>query len=108
MARQLRQPWGELDLVAVDGQTVVFVEVKTRRTHNQGHPAEAVDDRKQRRLVSLALAFLKQHQLLECRARFDIVAITWPSEARHPQIEHIRHAFEPPGRGQMFCVRKNP
>ena len=58
---------GELDLVAVDGRTVVFVEVKTRESHEAGHPVEAVDADKQARLTRLALAYLKRHDLLECR-----------------------------------------
>jgi putative endonuclease len=102
VARRDRGRLGELDLVAVDGRTVVFVEVKTRRTHQAGHPAEAVDLDKQRRLTRLALAFLKRHDLLEYPARFDVLAVTWPQSARHPVVEHIPNAFEAVGRGQMF------
>jgi len=93
---------GELDLVAVDGRTVVFVEVKTRRTHDAGHPAEAVDLNKQRQLTRLALTYLKRRGLLENAARFDVVAITWPENQRKPTIEHIKNAFEPVGQWQMF------
>lgn len=93
---------GELDMVAVDGRTIVFVEVKTRRSHDKGHPAEAVDANKQRQLTRLALAFLRRHDLLEHAARFDVVAITWPKEQRKPTIEHFQNAFEPTGKGQMF------
>ena len=102
VARRERGRLGELDLVAVDGRTVVFVEVKTRRTHQAGHPAEAVDLDKQRRLTRLALAFLKRHDLLEYPARFDVLAVTWPEGARRPVVEHIPNAFEAVGRGQMF------
>src|SRR5947209_11296077 len=59
-----RASQGELDLVAVDGRTIVFVEVKTRRSLDAGHPAEAVDDIKQRRLTYLGVAYLKRHGLL--------------------------------------------
>ncbi len=97
-----RTALGELDLVAVDGRTVVFVEVKTRESHEAGHPLEAVDAAKQARLSRLALAYLKRHDLLDCAARFDVVAITWPAESREPQVEHFRNAFEAVGRGQMF------
>ena len=55
---------GEMDLIAVDQRTVVFVEVKTRKSHQAGHPAEAVGDAKQRRLTRLALGYLKRHDLL--------------------------------------------
>jgi len=84
----------ELDLVAVDGRTIVFVEVKTRRDTQHGHPAEAVDANKQRRLSRLARAFLKRHGLSDRPARFDVVAVTWPAHSRRPVIEHIPNAFE--------------
>ena len=102
LARGERDRIGELDLVAVDGRTVVFVEVKTRTTHEAGHPIEAIDADKQRRLTRVALSYLKRHDLLECHARFDVVAVTWPAKARKPTIEHFRNAFEPTGKGQMF------
>lgn len=90
---------GEVDLVALEGDVVVFVEVKARR---QGAPAEAVTPEKQRRLTLAALHFLKRHNLLEQRSRFDVVAIVWPEDRSAPQIEHLRDAFEAVGRGQMF------
>lgn len=102
VARSDRQRLGEVDLIAVDGQTVVFVEVKTRRSHDAGHPADAVDHDKQRRLTRLALAYLKQHGLLESPARFDVVAVTWPDDASPPSIEHYPGAFEAVGRWQLF------
>jgi putative endonuclease len=103
LARGERDRIGELDLVAVDGRTVVFVEVKTRTSHDAGHPVEAIDQDKQRRLTRVALAYLKRHDLLECSARFDIVAVTWPEGAKHPVVEHFPNAFEPAGQGQMFA-----
>ncbi|MHB8901210.1 MAG: YraN family protein [Thermoguttaceae bacterium] len=93
VGRRVRTGLGELDLVAVDGRTVVFVEVKTRQSDQHGHPAEAVDLAKQRRLTRLATAYLKRHGLLNHAARFDVVAVTWPDGVR-PRIEHIRNAFE--------------
>jgi putative endonuclease len=85
---------GELDIVAVDGRTVVFVEVKTRASHDAGHPAEAVDSHKQKQLTQLALAYLRRYQLFDCRTRFDVIAITWPKGQKRPAIEHIKDAFE--------------
>jgi putative endonuclease len=93
---------GELDIVAVDGRTVVFVEVKTRVTHDAGHPAEAVDLHKQQQLTQLALAYLRRYHLLDYSARFDVVAITWPPNLKRPVIEHFKNAFEATGNGQMF------
>lgn len=94
---------GEIDLVAVDGRTVVFVEVKTRRSHEGGRPSEAVDADKQRRLTRLALGYLKRHSLLGYPARFDIVEVTWPEKGRRPTIEHIKAAFEAQGGESMFA-----
>ncbi len=94
VARGSRSGSGEIDLVAVDGRTVVFIEVKTRESAETGHPAEAVDAVKQRRLSQAAMAFLQHHGLMECPARFDVVAVTWPSDQRQPRIEHFRNAFD--------------
>ena len=102
VARSDRMRLGEIDLVAVDGRTVVFVEVKTRRSHESGHPAEAVDEDKQRRLTRLALTYLKRHNLLEYPARFDVVAVTWADDRREPAIEHFENAFEAVGKWQLF------
>lgn len=97
--RGYRTPQGEVDLIAREGPTLVFVEVKARR---RGVPAEAVTLEKQRRLTLAALAFLKRHGLLEHPCRFDVVAIVWPDDRQPPAIEHFRDAFEAFGRGQMF------
>ena len=102
VARGERDRIGELDLVAVQDRTVVFIEVKTRTSHAAGHPAEAINADKQRRLTRVALSYLKRHDLLECSARFDVIAITWPPSEKKPTVEHIRNAFEPIGKGQMF------
>lgn len=97
--RGYRTSHGEIDLIARDGETLVFVEVKSRR---RGSPAEAVSLEKQRRLTLAALQFLKRHELLEQASRFDVVAVVWPEDRQRPCIEHIRGAFEAVGDGQMF------
>lgn len=102
VARGHRDKIGEIDLIAVDGRTVVFVEVKTRTGELKGTPAEAVDEDKQRRLTRLAAAYMKRHDLLDCKARFDIVAVTWPAASRQPRIEHIKDAFEAVGMEGLF------
>ena len=102
IARGDRSKPGELDLVAIDGRTVVFVEVKTRESAKAGHPVEAVQTAKQRRLTRLAVTFLKRHGFLEQPARFDVVAITWPHDHRHPIIEHFPNAFEAVGRWEFY------
>ncbi len=102
VARSLRDRLGELDLVAVDKRTVVFVEVKTRTSHDAGAPADAIDANKQARMTRAALGYLKRHRLLSHAARFDVVAITWPEGKRRPTIEHIPNAFEATGQFQMY------
>ena len=100
--RQLRGRFGELDLVARDGDTIVFVEVKTRASTAAGHPTESITSAKQAKITRSALAFLKRHRWLHQKARFDVVAIIWPSGNEPPQIQHYINAFEPVGFGQMF------
>jgi len=102
VARGHRDHIGEIDLVAVDGRTVVFIEVKTRTSQDAGHPADAVDEAKQQRLTRLALSYMKRHDLLECSARFDVVAVTWPASSGRPKIEHFKSAFEAVGFDGMF------
>jgi putative endonuclease len=102
LARQHRNVGGEIDLVALDGDTVVFVEVKTRGDVERGQPTDAITPDKQRRLTRAALAYLKQRGWLERRCRFDVIGIVWPDGAKAPQITHYKHAFEAVGRGQMF------
>lgn len=100
--RGVRFPCGELDLIALDGDTLVFVEVKTRRSGHRGTPSEAVDRKKQGRMTRAALQYLKSRRLLERRCRFDVVAVLWPSGDSDPQISHIRSAFEARDFGGMF------
>ncbi|MFQ5733261.1 MAG: YraN family protein [Planctomycetaceae bacterium] len=100
--RQYRDRLGEIDLIARDGDWLVFVEVKTRKSNAAGSPAEAVTFTKQQQLTKLALAYLKRYNLLEHAARFDVVAIIWPEGRGKPEITHYRNAFEPVGIGQMF------
>jgi putative endonuclease len=99
---RLRQRFGEIDIVAVDGQTVVFVEVKTRRLDLTTQPADAVDKVRQQRLTRAALAVLKYHGLLEYASRFDVIEVVWPFESKAPTIRHIVDAFPAVGRGQMY------
>ena len=80
---------GELDLVARDGNELVIIEVKTRRSIAYGSPVEAVTTRKMRSLRSLALAWLEHRSVHAPRIRFDVVAVTIPP-AGQPVIEHLR------------------
>src|SRR5262249_31046867 len=102
VARNYSCPQGELDVVAVDGRCVVFVEVRSTEAADPARPAASVDARKQARLTNLALHFLQQHRLLGHDARFDVLAISWPAGRREPVIAHYRQAFEATGRFQMY------
>jgi len=82
---------GEIDLIAVDNDTIVFVEVKTRTNDAYGAPELAVDLRKQGRMVKTALGYLRQKKLHQMACRFDVVTI---SGGKEPQVEVIRNAFE--------------
>lgn len=100
-----RNIYGEIDIIAVDRQKtkVIFVEVKTRKSHDRGHPAEAVTPEKQKRITRVALSFLKHNSLLDrYSARFDVVAVTWPKGQWRPSVEHYENAFDAVGRFQMF------
>lgn len=101
LGRQVKGRYGELDIIASQGQTIVFVEVKARSKTDHGHPADAVNRDKQSKLTRAALEFLKRHKLLDRRARFDVIAVTLDA-AGEPQIEHFQNAFEPRDWGSFF------
>lgn len=92
VARRTRSRLGEVDLIAWDGSVLVFVEVKTRRGNRYGTPAEAVDRRKQRKLVTLAKAYLARRRWRAVAVRFDVVAVEL-LEGRRPHVELFRSAF---------------
>ncbi len=102
LARNYTCSHGELDLVALDGRCIVFVEVRSTGSEDIERPAASVDDTKQRRLTNLALYFLRQHHLLDQAARFDVLALSWPAGRREPTIVHYPHAFAAVGRFQMY------
>lgn len=75
LARRYRTRYGEIDIVADDAGTIVFVEVKVRETADCGSAAEAVTVRKQRRLTSMAADYLARNRVADRACRFDVVAI---------------------------------
>jgi putative endonuclease len=94
LERNYRCPLGEIDLIALDGKTVVFVEVKTRTGERHGSPLEAVDARKQRQIARVAQSFLLRHRLQNRDARFDVVGVSW--DGTRPVCELVRNAFDLP------------
>lgn len=94
VARNWRCRFGEIDLVALDGSQVVFVEVKTRTGTAFGTPAEAVDGRKQARLARLASAFLQERGWWHRPVRFDVVAVgPAPAAGADWPVDWIQDAF---------------
>jgi putative endonuclease len=91
--RNWRDGRGELDIVALDGETLVICEVKTRLTTSKGTPEEAVSAAKRRRLVRLAGSYVSAQGLEACPVRFDVVTIRVLAEDR-ALLRHHRAAFE--------------
>jgi len=83
---------GEIDLIVREGDEIVFVEVKTRRTGDYGHPEEAVTRFKQDQLRRTAWAYLKEKGLTRRAWRIDVVAIGLAPGAARPKLRHIRFA----------------
>jgi putative endonuclease len=107
IARRERILRGDIDIIALDGRTVVFVEVRSRSDTSHGHPVETIDRQKQRRLVDLANAYIRRHRLENTSVRIDVVTVTfsrpptspgwrlWAGQVQ-PQVEHFQNAFESP------------
>jgi len=93
VARNYRAPCGEIDIIAQDAGTLVFIEVKTRSSLGYGLPAEAVTLRKQRQIAKAAWVFLDQAGAINRPARFDVVSVVLASGGP-PRIELIKNAFD--------------
>ena len=81
---------GELDIVALDGDTLVFVEVRSRSDPDQVHPAATVTRRKQRQIVRAAMAYCQDNRITDRMIRFDVVAVL----GLEGEIELYKNAFE--------------
>jgi putative endonuclease len=87
-----RNKLGEIDIIAKDKDTFCFIEVKSRYSDRFGIPQEAVSALKQRKISKVALSFIKENNLFNQRARFDVVAVYYTQDK--PKIELIKDAFE--------------
>ncbi len=87
---------GEIDLIAKDRDTIVFIEVKARNSYTKGTPAEAVTKTKQKRIIQTALMYLKENHIYSARMRFDVIAIS------NGEIKYIPSAFN----ADMFHLNK--
>jgi len=90
--RNYRCLFGEIDIVAKDKNTVVFVEVKTRRSEKFGDPQLSVGLDKQRKISRISLNYIEEKRLHHCNARFDVVAIKMLPAGN--EVELIQNAFE--------------
>lgn len=91
--RRYRSRFGEIDLIARDEATVVFVEVKTKTDSKFGDPAEMVTSQKQRRLVAMAEEYVSGHALHSTPCRFDVVAVD--ASLKPARITVYKDAFRP-------------
>jgi len=91
--RNVRLRQGEIDIVAWDGNVLVFVEVRSRKGDRLAETLESVNWRKRRRLASLAQAYLQRYRLDGVTCRFDVVAVTWDASGT-PRVQHLPAAFE--------------
>lgn len=96
VVRRFATPVGELDLVVRDSDTVVFVEVKTRRDRSLADPEDAVRAGKQRRMTRAARWFIHHKRWDDKPCRFNVVAVVVPADGE-PEIEHFPNAFLPDG-----------
>ncbi len=92
LARNVRTPHGEIDLIARRGEEIVFVEVKTRATLRYGYPEEAITATKRAHLLAAAEDYLAEHPEIQGSWRIDVIAIYRPSKSIAPQIEHFENA----------------
>src|SRR5215212_6569453 len=92
LARRYRTRFGEIDIVARDGETTVIVEVKTRDGDKFGDGADAMTEWKRRRVANMAIDFLCRHRLHDQACRFDVVAIDVSSSP--PAVEVYTNAFD--------------
>lgn len=86
---------GEIDLIAQKGDTLAFVEVKTRQSAHYGAGREAVDRRKQRKITATAFHYLAQHPDLPHKIRFDVADILAPQgvQTQRPALRYLENAF---------------
>jgi putative endonuclease len=92
LARNYKTRLGEIDIIASDKDTLCFIEVKTRQSDRFGSPQEAVLRSKQRQIAKVALSFLKEKNLLDKKARFDVVSIMHSGD--ESKLDLIKNAFE--------------
>jgi putative endonuclease len=106
LAANVSDQQGELDLLALDGETLVIVEVRSTSSDRPDaleQTAASVNFRKQKKITEATARFLSHRRLLgRIAVRYDVLVLAWPEHAREPTFRHIPHAFESTGRFQFF------
>lgn len=92
LRRNYRYGHGEIDIIAMDGDILVFVEVKTRASDKFGLPEDSVTVKKREQLKKIASAFLQLNEIKFSECRFDVVSIML--KGKNTQINHIENAFQ--------------
>jgi len=82
---------GEIDIIAYDQKTLVFLEVKSRRSHKFGFPEEALTPAKQKQLRKVALGYCTLHKIQDVECRFDVLSLTYNDKGY--SVSHIKNAF---------------
>lgn len=93
ISRNYRQNNGEIDIIAEDGDDLVFIEVKTRSNTKYGTPGEAVNFSKQQQIIRVAREYISRHNLFHKNIRFDVITVLLMKNET-PEIELIKNAFE--------------
>jgi putative endonuclease len=95
IARNYRTRLGELDVVALDGKTLVFVEVRSKKEGNFGPPGASISREKSHRLVRAAWDFLTKKGIRDRDCRFDVVGVVYKEGTKSPQVSVFKNAFSP-------------
>ena len=101
LAHNVDDRLGEIDLLALDGHTLVVVEVRSSESRTFNELAASVNLEKQKRLTNATLRFLQRRKLRNVGIRFDVLTIRWPAKTKEPEIQHYRQAFQAVGKHQM-------
>ncbi len=92
LAANVKGGSGEIDLIMRDGDTYVFIEVKTRKDEDFIDAERAVGYNKRRHILSAAKSFIRRHNLEQFPCRFDVVIVLWPEKGK-PEVRHYERAF---------------
>lgn len=97
LERNYHSKHGEIDIIAKKDKYIIFIEVKTRKYKSISKPAEAVDDKKQRKILKTAMVYLQLHKYIDLQPRFDVIEVFYETDEFNKKImtiNYIENAFE--------------